>query len=260
MKIEKIKKVGDSKYQLILQNKDVITTYDDVMIKYHLLYRKEIDENILESLLKETKISDIYYKSVKKLTTKMMSKKSYKHWLEKFQLSKQNEENLICKLENVGLLNDLYYAKAYASDKARLSKDGIGKIENDLKEEGISYGMIKDALTVIDLEEMNQKLKKMLVKKIEQNHHYSNQHLKQKIISEFLKLGFSYEEIHSALQEVKWMNETEILQKEFMKTLLKAKKKYQGKELLDQVKNKLYQKGFSIEEINECLEKEINNE
>ena len=113
----------------------MITTYDDVMIKYHLLYRKEIDENILESLLKETKISDIYYKSVKKLTTKMMSKKSYKHWLEKFQLSKQNEENLICKLENVGLLNDLYYAKAYASDKARLSKDGIGKIENDLKEE-----------------------------------------------------------------------------------------------------------------------------
>ena len=190
----------------------------------------------------------------------MMSKKSYKHWLEKFQLSKQNEENLICKLENVGLLNDLYYAKAYASDKARLSKDGIGKIENDLKEEGISYGMIKDALTVIDLEEMNQKLKKMLVKKIEQNHHYSNQHLKQKIISEFLKLGFSYEEIHSALQEVKWMNETEILQKEFMKTLLKAKKKYQGKELLYQVKNKLYQKGFSIEEINECLEKKINNE
>ena len=45
-----------------------------------------------------------------------------------------------------------------------------------------------------------------------------------------------------------------------MKTLLKAKKKYQGKELLYQVKNKLYQKGFSIEEINECLEKEINNE
>ena len=73
-------------------------------------------------------------------------------------------------------------------------------------------------------------------------------------------MGFSYEEIHSALQEVKWMNETEILQKEFMKTLLKAKKKYQGKELLYQVKNKLYQKGFSIEEINECLEKEINNE
>ena len=56
------------------------------------------------------------------------------------------------------------------------------------------------------------------------------------------------------------MNETEILQKEFMKTLLKTKKKYQGKELLYQVKNKLYQKGFSIEEINECLEKEINNE
>ena len=44
------------------------------------------------------------------------------------------------------------------------------------------------------------------------------------------------------------------------KALLKAKKKYQGKELLYQVKNKLYQKGFSIEEIDECLEKEINNE
>ena len=67
MKIERIKKVGASKYQLILQNKDVITTYEDVILKHNLLYHKEIDEDLLPQLLKETKHSDIYYQSVKKI-------------------------------------------------------------------------------------------------------------------------------------------------------------------------------------------------
>ena len=93
MKIEKIKKVGSSKYQLILQNKDVITTYEDMIIKYNLLYQKEIDDSLLETLLEETRSSDIYYKSVKKITTKMMSVHDYKKWLEKYHLKKKKKNN-----------------------------------------------------------------------------------------------------------------------------------------------------------------------
>ena len=34
MKILKIKKVGNSKYQLTLENQDVVTTYEDLLLKY----------------------------------------------------------------------------------------------------------------------------------------------------------------------------------------------------------------------------------
>ena len=128
MKIERIKKVGASKYQLILQNKDVITTYEDVILKHNLLYHKEIDEDLLPQLLKETKHSDIYYQSVKKLTSKLMSEKEYRKWLKKFELKKEEEVACISRVKDVGLLNDQAYACAYVRDKARLSKYGKEKI------------------------------------------------------------------------------------------------------------------------------------
>ena len=40
MNIEKIKKVG-KKYKILLENGDEIKTYDDVIINYGLLYKKE---------------------------------------------------------------------------------------------------------------------------------------------------------------------------------------------------------------------------
>ena len=79
MKILKIKKVGNSKYQLTLENQDVVTTYEDLLLKYGILYHKEVTEDELEQLLKETNTSDVYYKSVKKITTKLMSVHDYKN-------------------------------------------------------------------------------------------------------------------------------------------------------------------------------------
>ena len=43
MKIEKIKKSG-RKYKIVLENKDTITTYDDVIINNGLLYNKNINK------------------------------------------------------------------------------------------------------------------------------------------------------------------------------------------------------------------------
>ena len=50
MKILKIKKVGNSKYQLTLENQDVVTTYEDLLLKYGILYHKEVTEDELEQL------------------------------------------------------------------------------------------------------------------------------------------------------------------------------------------------------------------
>ena len=259
MKIEKIKKVGSSKYQLILQNKDVITTYEDMILKYNLLYRKEIDDSLLETLLEETRSSDIYYKSVKKITTKMMSVHDYKKWLEKYHLKREEKEQLIDRLKHVGLLNDDVYASAYVRDKAYLSKYGKEKIEQGLKEHGIEIEARKKALQEINDLDMYEKLQKAIIKKVEQNHRYSNQQLKQKIITEFVSLGYIKQDILEVLSHIHWKEDTKLLEKEFEKVYDRAKRKYQGNELLLYVKNKLYQKGFSLDQIQACCDKKNND-
>ena len=61
--------------------------------------------------------------------------------------------------------------------------------------------------------EMFEKLQKAIIKKVDQNHRYSNQQLKQKIVSEFVSLGYLKADILEVLSQVKWEEETELLEK-----------------------------------------------
>lgn len=254
MRIDKIKKVGDGKYKLTLQNKDVITTYDDIIIEYKLLYRKEIDEEVMEELLHRTLLSDVYHKSVKKITTKLMSEKEYKKWVEKYQLCEEELLKVVNRLKEVGLLNDKRFAKAYVSDKARLSKYGPYQIERDLENLGIDSEDMKEAMLEIDEQAMYEKLEKAILKKVKQNHKHSEMLLKQKIVSEFSNLGYGKEEILSILNQISVEENIEVVRREYQKIYAKLSKKYEGNELRFQVKNKLYQKGFSKESIDACME------
>ena len=50
MKIEKIKKSG-SKYKITLDNGEVISTFDDVILENNLLFDKNIDSSLLNKFI-----------------------------------------------------------------------------------------------------------------------------------------------------------------------------------------------------------------
>ena len=57
MKIEKIQKLKNNKYKIILENNDVINTYDDVILNNNLLFNKDISSELLNQINNQT----IYY-------------------------------------------------------------------------------------------------------------------------------------------------------------------------------------------------------
>ena len=61
MQIEKIKKQGKT-YKITLNNGEVITTYDNVIIQNGLLYHKKINEKTLNKINTDTKYYEIYNK------------------------------------------------------------------------------------------------------------------------------------------------------------------------------------------------------
>ena len=61
MKVEKIQKRG-SKYKIILNDGNEITTSGEVILKNNLLYNKEIDEKLLEKINNDT----VYYQAYNK--------------------------------------------------------------------------------------------------------------------------------------------------------------------------------------------------
>ncbi|MEG0826192.1 MAG: hypothetical protein RR404_01845, partial [Bacilli bacterium] len=84
------------------------------------------------------------------------------------------------------------------------------------------------------------------------NHKYSDYIFKQKLLYELVNLGYDKNIIISILDNQSF-NNNNIIKSEYDKIYSKLSKKYQGNELIYKIKEKLYQKGFDIESINEIL-------
>jgi len=255
VKIEKIKKLRNGKYKIQLDNQDSINLHDEVILKNNLLFNPNIDEENISNLYKDTSYYDIYYKVVKLISKRLRSEKEIIDYLEKNAI--ENKKEIIDKLKNVNLINDLNFAKAYTYDRLYLSKDGLNKIKEDLYSYGIKDEFIFEVIDSIPEEVIKEKLEKLIIKKINSNNNKSNYMLKQKIIYDLINLGYEKEDIISYIDN-NLKEDTSIISKEYEKLYKKLSLKYDGNKLIYEIKNKLYQKGYSIYEIDKIIEEKTS--
>lgn len=258
MIIKKIKKLRNGKYEINFDNGEKIITYDDVILKNNLLYNKEIDSKVYNELNKENNYYSIYSTLVKKLTKKMCSKKEFFKYIEKYNLSEKDKKQLINDLEKISLLNDMTYLKAYIADSFNLTNDGPLKIKKNLLEHDIDEFAIDNEMARISDEEIEEKAKKIVNKKLKLSKG-SNYMVKQKIYQEMNILGYKREIIDMCFENE--YDDSANLNKDFNKCYITiAKKEKDLEKLYFKIKQKLYQKGYSIIEIDNLInEKRINN-
>lgn len=247
MKISKIEKKGN-KYKIILDDSTIIKTYDDVIINNGLLYNKTIDSNLLNKINIDNNYYDIYYKVVNYITRKLRSLKEINEYIDSFNVPKKDKENIIKKLKEINLINDENYARAYAFDRINLSNDGPLKVENDLLKQDITEEIINRVMVSINSDFISEKLLKLINKKVK-NTKYSGYRLKQKVVCDLVNLGYDRLMIES-LYDTLNLDNNDLLNKEYNKIYNHLHLKYSGNELYNKIKSKLYQKGFTIEEIN----------
>jgi len=257
MQINKIIKMKDNKYKVIIDGESIVT-YDNVILENELIYKKTIDNNLYKKILLDTSYYDIYNKTVKYILKRRRSEKEIRKYLNKFDINNNDVESIIVKLKDIRLIDDREYCKAYINDKLYLSKEGINKIKEDLIGEDISIEIIEEELNNIEEYLFNERLEKLIIKKINSNKKYSNSYLKQKILSEMFNLGYDKEIILNIL-ESNLNSDDNILEQEFNKVYDKLKVKYSGYELENKVKQKLIQKGFSVGDINRLLQEKTED-
>ena len=248
MEIKNIKKLKSGKYKIELNNTK-ITTYDDVIINNNLLYKKNIDDKLLENINIETSYYDIYSKVLKYISIKMRSKKEIIEYLDKNKVEKNDQIKILEQLTKSGLLNDEMFAKAFISDKIYLSNDGRLKIKKILLEHNINEDIIDKYLYSYEDNIFENKLLKLMTKKIKTSK-YTGYILKQKIFYEFNSLGYENDIINKVYNNIDINSNIDIY---FQKYYSNLSKKYSGIELKNKLKTKLYSRGFSIEEINEKI-------
>jgi len=248
MKVEKIKKVSN-KYKIIFENKEVITTYDDVIINNNILYKNNINEEIIHKIISETNYYEMYNKVLKYINTKLRSEYEIVKYMQKLEIDEKNQNKILEKLKKINLINDESFTKAYIHDKLNLSNDGPLKIRKELINHQINIELIEQELSKIDNKYVLCKLEKLILKKINGNTKYSNNMLKQKLLNYFINMGYEKNDILFLIDSNKKKND-EVIKKEYVKLYNKYHRKYNDDDLNNMIKKKLYLKGFGYDEIN----------
>lgn len=253
MKILKYKKCKDNKYSIEFDNDISIKLYDDVIVKYELLRIKNIDDDLFKEVTSYNDKLEAYYKSLKYITKKIRTEKEIVKYLEK-DYDKKTIDETIERLKKDNYINNDLYLKSFIMDQVHLSNNGPLKIKDSLCKLGFREDEVNPYLDKIDEDVWINKIDKLILKKINANHQYGNNRLKEKIVYDIGNMGFYKSIIIDRLDRVEFKDTDVILEKEYNKVLNKLSKKYEGSCLDYQIKIKLMQKGFSSIEIDNLLQ------
>ena len=232
MQINKFKKVGSNKYKIIFDSTELLL-YEDIILKYDLLIKKNIDEFLLDEIISENSYYDAYDKALGYIEAKLRTKKEIIDYLDKKGFDEKYIDYAIEKINKLGLLDDKLYVQSYVNDKINLTLDGPYKIRSYLLNLDIDESIINSYLNKIDKKIWYEKLDKIINK--------SYYMFINKLKNDLYNLGYDKEIIDEKLSNIKYSSNA--IEKDFEK----ANKKY--KDDKNKIVSSLLRKGYSYEEI-----------
>ena len=248
MKIIKYKKGKNGLYKVELEDGRCLALYEEVILKFNLLLKKEIIVSEFSNIEEYNLECDVYYVALNSLKSRFKSVYDTKEFLLKKEYPLDLIDMAVDKLVSQGYLNDRSYAKGFINNKIVTSNMGPNKIKKELLDHKISLDIIDDELDVFEEEIQLEKINKVVGKLIRSNHTRGGFVLKKKITNDLVMLGYDIDLINKIICDYDFSNDSDMVKKEYDKLYKKLSRKYSGKELEYKIKEKLYQKGLYYEE------------
>ena len=213
-----------------------------------MLITKFIEEKEFNEIVNDNKNYESYYLALSLLKRTIKTKEEIKKYLSERGYNKENIEKTIKRLEQQKYINDKNYARSYVHNNIVTTTKGPKRIALELEKKGISEEDYEEALKEYSREVEEEKLKKLILKKIGSNHNKSAKILKQKLLQDFTNNGFHQTTIKEILESISIKDDNDIAKKEYQKYYKKLSKKYSGKELEYKIRQKMYNLGFRMPE------------
>ena len=248
MKVIKYKKMANSRYKVYLEDNHELLLYEDVILKYNLLIRKDIDEKLIIEMDKYNQECDVYYVALNSIKNRFRSTYELKGILLKKEYPIDLVDRAIDKLTKQGYLNDRSYCKSFINNQMITTNNGPFKIIRELNEKKVDSNIIDEEIEVFSEEEQIHRIKKLIEKGIKTNHSRGGVVLKQKIYNDLKNLGYDISLINSVISSYEFESNKDIAKKEYDKLYKKYSRKYTGDELKYKIREKMYLKGLVYEE------------
>ncbi len=247
-KIVKYKKGSKGKYKVILDDGRELSFYEEVILKYQLLIKKEIDEDTMIEADQYNQECDVYYVALHSIENRFKSVYELRLWLKKREYPDEYIQKAIDTLQRQGYLNDQLYARSYINTQMLTTHNGPYKIMRELQEKKVDSDIIEEEIKVFTEEEEESRVQKLIEKEIKRNHTKGGIVLKQKIYNNLKLLGYDISVLNKVMERFSFGNDQEIAKKEYEKLYRKYSRKYEGEDLKRKIQEKMYLKGLKYEE------------
>lgn len=248
MLIKKFKKSKNNVYEVLI-DENTLLLYDDIIVKYDLLIKKEISKELYKKMILENQNLQCYYEAIKYISKKMRCEKEVEAFLVKQGFLESQIEKAINRLKQENYLNDFNYVQAFINDKINLTMEGPTKIKMKLHQLMISDDIIDEQLKAIPFDIWQEKCSKLVSKKAKQYANNSKQMIIWKIKNYLANEGYEMSLINQTLNNINIKSDDLKIKQEYEKIKTKLSQKYSGETLNFQIKRKMYQKGYSNDEI-----------
>ena len=195
MKIIRYKKNNNGKYTIILEDGRSLVLYEDVILLYNLLLKKEINNDDIEEINNVNFEYDVYYVGLKSITSRFKSVYELKSFLRKKEYPDELIDKAIDKLNKQGYLNDRLFARSFVNSQISTTSNGPYKIMNELEKKKIDNNVINDEIAIFTIDIQEEKIKKIIDKLLRTNHSRGGLVLKQKIVDDLKSKGYEYDVI-----------------------------------------------------------------
>ncbi|MFD3448100.1 recombination regulator RecX [Microbacteriaceae bacterium 4G12] len=230
---------------------------EHILIKYGLKKGMEIDELELSAILYEEEVRKAYLLAISYLSYQMRTKYEIEQYLKKKEVGQAVAAEAIAKLIQEKYINDQEYALAYVRTQKNVSLKGPTVIKRELSLKGIQDDVITNSLHEYSKEKQITNAVQLCEKKKKSYKNLSSLQAKQKLEEMLMRKGYTRDVISICLEELE--DEQNVDQQ--WEALLyhgdkyhEKYKKYDGWTYEMKMKQALYRKGFSLEEIEKFLQ------
>nr|WGD60366.1 recombination regulator RecX [Bacillus velezensis] len=252
-------KKNTERFNIFLDEKYAFSVDADVLVRFDLKKGKELDELDILEIQHGDDVKKAFNRAVEFLSYRMRSEKEVRDHLKKKETPDMVISEVIHKLYDYRYLNDKEFAEAYASTHKKTNGKGSDVLFRELKAKGIDDDTIKETLSAFTFDEQIQEALKHIGKILKKDKKLSTKEIRQRAQMQLQRKGFPFDVINAALEQTEYENDDEAEMEALKAHAEKAIRKYRydgSYESGMKVKQYLFRKGFSIDDIDQFLQEE----
>ena len=195
----------NNKIHIFLNDEYSLTVDSTYWFSSEWCTKKEIDAEEFDLLKEEIENRRAWNNALDLLSIRSHSQKELVQKLRR-KYSQNAAELAAKKAVGLGLLDDESFAEMYARELLERKKYGISRIKNELRLKGISHQIIESTISSLDID-----AKESIISLVERKYarKLGDEKGRRNVVAALQRLGYSYSDIMSALNEISECEEYE---------------------------------------------------